>query len=429
MSKEPQRAESWRNRIVGDDTCDPSQLLANPYNWRIHPHEQELALRGILDEVGWVQNIIVNKRTGHVVDGHLRVATAISKGEKAVPVLYVDLTEDEEKKVLLTIDPVGAMAVMDADKFKELLAEVEFASEDARKSIDAAAEDAGVELGEPETDTDAEPQIDRAAELNKKWKVKAGDLWRIGEHRLLCGDSTKREDVERVMGGENSDLCFTSPPYALGKSVALSGNKTMASKGNAYGDHDDNPSEWDALMRGWFDCSRDFVSDVWVINVQPLAGNKRQLLRFIADHADRLVDIATWDKGHSAPPMASGVMASRFEWMVIFSSKEDATRSIPLSSWRGTVQSVYTAPPQRNNEYSESHAATMPIHVPVWVFQTLCDKSKRIFDPFLGSGTTMVACENLKRKCRGIEISPDYCAVILERMATAFPQLKAERIK
>jgi len=67
------------------------------------------------------------------------VATAISKGETAVPVLYVDLTEDEEKKVLLTIDPVGAMAVMDADKFKELLAEVEFASEDARKSIDAAA--------------------------------------------------------------------------------------------------------------------------------------------------------------------------------------------------------------------------------------------------------------------------------------------------
>jgi hypothetical protein len=146
MSKESQRAESWRNRIVGEDTCDPSQLLANPYNWRIHPHEQELALRGILDEVGWVQRVIVNKRTGHVVDGHLRVATAISKGETAVPVLYVDLTEDEEKKVLLTIDPVGAMAVMDADKFKELLAEVEFASEDAKKSIEAAAEREGVDI-------------------------------------------------------------------------------------------------------------------------------------------------------------------------------------------------------------------------------------------------------------------------------------------
>jgi hypothetical protein len=136
---------AWRDRIIGYDKCDPTQLLANPFNWRIHPHEQEMALRGILDEVGFVQNIIVNKRTGHVVDGHLRVATAISKGEKAVPVLYVDLTEDEEKKVLLTIDPVGAMAVMDADKFKELLAEVEFASEDAKKSIEAAAEREGVE--------------------------------------------------------------------------------------------------------------------------------------------------------------------------------------------------------------------------------------------------------------------------------------------
>lgn len=142
--KQSKPVDGWRNRIVGEDVCDPGQLLANPFNWRIHPHEQELALRGILDEVGWVQRVIVNKRTGHVVDGHLRVATAISKGETAVPVLYVDLSEDEEKKVLLTIDPVGAMAVMDADKFKELLAEVEFASEDAKKSIEAAGDGAGM---------------------------------------------------------------------------------------------------------------------------------------------------------------------------------------------------------------------------------------------------------------------------------------------
>jgi hypothetical protein len=135
MSKEPQRAESWRNRIVGEDTCDPSQLLANPYNWRIHPHEQELALRGILDEVGWVQRVIVNKRTGHVVDGHLRVATAISKGEKAVPVLYVDLTEDEEKKVLLTIDPIAGMAATDEEQLKTLLADVEIESAAIRKAL------------------------------------------------------------------------------------------------------------------------------------------------------------------------------------------------------------------------------------------------------------------------------------------------------
>jgi hypothetical protein len=142
-SQAKQLQNAWRNRNIGEDVCDPGLLLANPFNWRIHPHEQELALRGILDEVGWVQRVIVNKRTGHVVDGHLRVATAISKGETAVPVLYVDLSEYEEKKVLLTIDPVGAMATMDADKFKELLAEVEFASEDARLSIIHAGNESG----------------------------------------------------------------------------------------------------------------------------------------------------------------------------------------------------------------------------------------------------------------------------------------------
>jgi hypothetical protein len=98
----------------------------------------------VLDEVGWVQRVIVNKRTGHVVDGHLRVATAISNDEPTVPVLYVDLTEEEEKKILLTIDPIAGMAAMDDEKFRELVAEVEFASEEARASVEHAGAEAGV---------------------------------------------------------------------------------------------------------------------------------------------------------------------------------------------------------------------------------------------------------------------------------------------
>src|SRR5690348_10145058 len=80
----------WRNRIVGHGEEDPEQLLANPNNWRIHPKSQQDALKGVLSEVGWVQDVIVNKRTGFVVDGHARVALAISAGER-VPVVYVDL--------------------------------------------------------------------------------------------------------------------------------------------------------------------------------------------------------------------------------------------------------------------------------------------------------------------------------------------------
>lgn len=105
---------TWQNRIVGSGEEDPEQLLANPGNWRIHPKRQQDALSGVLDEVGWVDQIIVNQRTGHVVDGHLRVSLALRRNEPTVPVLYVDLSEAEEKLVLATLDPIAAMATADA---------------------------------------------------------------------------------------------------------------------------------------------------------------------------------------------------------------------------------------------------------------------------------------------------------------------------
>jgi len=115
---------AWRNRIVGSGTEDPTQLLANPLNWRTHPGPQRDALRGSLNEVGWVQQVMVNRTTGHVVDGHARIEEAISRGEDSVPVLYVELDSNEEALVLAALDPISAMAVPDMTKLAELLSGV-----------------------------------------------------------------------------------------------------------------------------------------------------------------------------------------------------------------------------------------------------------------------------------------------------------------
>lgn len=115
----------YENKIVGTGTEHPEQLLANPSNWRIHPKTQQDALESLLDDVGWVQNIIVNQRTGHVVDGHMRAAVAISRNETEVPVVYVDLTDDEERKVLASLDPIGAMAATDKDAIIDLIASID----------------------------------------------------------------------------------------------------------------------------------------------------------------------------------------------------------------------------------------------------------------------------------------------------------------
>lgn len=120
---------TYRSRIVGHGYEDPTQLLANPRNWRIHPKPQEDALAGVLSEVGWVQTVLVNKTTGFVVDGHLRVAHAISNGEDQVPVTYLDLDEWEEGVVLASFDPLASLAAPDQAKLDELIKELSVSDE------------------------------------------------------------------------------------------------------------------------------------------------------------------------------------------------------------------------------------------------------------------------------------------------------------
>jgi hypothetical protein len=112
---------AWRSRIVGYGNVDPHDLVGNPRNWRTHPDHQRDALAGLLTEVGWVAEVLVNQRTGFVVDGHLRVASALRHGETSVPVRYVDLDDAEERLVLATFDPVSALAGSDADTLAALL--------------------------------------------------------------------------------------------------------------------------------------------------------------------------------------------------------------------------------------------------------------------------------------------------------------------
>ena len=122
---------AWRNRIVGSGEEDPNQLLANPRNWRIHPLSQQKGLKAVLDRVGIVQRVIVNHVTGFVLDGHMRVALAISEGQPSVPVDYVELDEDEEALVLATFDPLSKMAGADEEQLLAILNDATPIAEDS----------------------------------------------------------------------------------------------------------------------------------------------------------------------------------------------------------------------------------------------------------------------------------------------------------
>ena len=134
----------WQNRIAGYGEEVPDQLLANPNNFRTHPGNQQDALLGVLEDVGVVQDVIVNRSTGFIVDGHLRLMLAMRTNQPTIPVKYVDLTPAEESLILASFDPISALAGIDAAKLTELLHEVSTTNTDVLTLLDGLATQAGI---------------------------------------------------------------------------------------------------------------------------------------------------------------------------------------------------------------------------------------------------------------------------------------------
>lgn len=118
------QSKQWSNRIVSYGEEDPEQLLANPLNWRVHPKAQQVSLTGVLDDIGFISPVIVNRTTGHMVDGHLRVSLALRNNVSSIPVIYVELSEQEEKEALVTLDPIANMAAADMKNLESLIGDM-----------------------------------------------------------------------------------------------------------------------------------------------------------------------------------------------------------------------------------------------------------------------------------------------------------------
>ena len=206
------KSPPWRGRIVGHSEVPPAELVPNPRNWRTHPADQQAALSGALAEVGWVAEVTVNQTTGHVVDGHLRIELALARHEPTVPVTYVELSEDEERLVLASLDPLAAMAEAEASKLAELLEGLDPDDAALRALLDDLARENDLEsLRRGLVDPDDVPDLPEPADCY----VEPGDLWQLGDHRLLCGDATNPGDVARLLTGTTPRLLVTAPPYGV----------------------------------------------------------------------------------------------------------------------------------------------------------------------------------------------------------------------
>ena len=388
-----------------------SELIPYARNARTHSPEQIDQLAASIREWGWTVPVLVDEE-GSLIAGHGRVMAAKKLGLKDIPVMVASGWSEAQKRAYVLADNKLALnAGWDNDLLKielEGLKDLDFDLDITGFGADELAV-LFAEKTEGNTDPDEipEPPAEPISVL--------GDVWILGKHRIVCGDATNIDDWDKLKI-DHGFILFTSPPYNLGDGAKLSGNKSISKNGNAYGDYKDSvtSNEYVDLLDSVLSAALSYV-DLATINVQPLANSKRPIVHWMDKWSTNLIDIITWDKGHAAPQMAKGVMSSRYEWIFLFSNKENASRSIPYSSWQGKFSNVYNAPPQRNNEYANKHGATFPVHLPEYIIGDLVNRCRGVIDCFMGTGTTMIAAEKLGRECRGIEISPSYVDICVER--------------
>jgi ParB-like chromosome segregation protein Spo0J len=331
------------------------------------------------------QRPILAKLDGEVLAGNMRLRAAIHLGWSNVPAILADIPDQLAKERALRDN--NGFGEWQEDELSALIYELEQAGSD----LDLLGfEDDYLkqmrELSGSTGETDApEAQIDRAEELREQWGTARGQLWTIGKHRLLCGDSTNAEDVARLMGGERATLLATDPPYNVGIE---------------YGDDVDDSkiaAEYEAFSRAWF-AEWSSASERQIVT--PGCYNLASWLRwFDAYH------VAPWTKTNA---MTNGKVARWWCWepVLFFGSQWNRGRSNDVFDY-----------PVSNQDGVANHPCPKPLKMWADLFENYSERGDIVADAFCGSGTAFIAAEQLGRSCYSAELEPKYVAVALQRMA------------
>ena len=385
----------FRHRIVDFQYIRAGDILPNPNNWRTHSESQKRVYRAMVDDIGYVGAQLVYKTENGdlmLVDGHMR---ADIHPDELLPTLITDLTEDEADNILATFDPISALAEANKAKVAALhkkLAALKSNVKGAReKLLKSIREKHGVVMDDEETIPDPGSQIDRADELQEKWQVQRGDVWEIpsvsgeGVHRVMCGDSIDMADVEMLMGGVKADLMLTDPPYGIKMDKGFGGfggfGKPIARR--QYND------EWD-VDRPTKEVFEFMISIAEITII--FGGNFFTDLLPVGRHW------LVWDKNNTMPTFGDCELA----WTNI---NRKSVKKYEFT-YNGLI----------GKEKERFHPTQKPAGLFVLILNDYTEPGDLIVDPYLGSGTTIVACEQTGRVGYGMELHPPYVSVTLERL-------------
>jgi site-specific DNA-methyltransferase (adenine-specific) len=372
-----------------------------PYerNARKHRDMDVDAIVKSIEEFGFDDPIGIWSADNLIVEGHGRLLAAKKLGMKTVPCIRLDhLTDEQRRAYALAHNKTAENSEWDFDILPDELDSI----------VDIDMSQFGFELPEDQPDEVVEDDV---PDVPEEPICKVGDIWQLGRHRLICGDSTDPAVIDRLMDGTKADIAITSPPYGASHSAKIRDHyvKGAETDSSFYNSHSDDIREWDNLIRKSFDTMSE-NSIAQFINIQMLADNKRDLIRFVSDNADKLIDVIIWDKKKAPPQMHENVLNNQFEFVFIFGGE---SRIVPFANFHGNINNIIQIT-TGNNEFSDVHRAVFPVAFPCELMNIAKD-AKTVLDVFGGTGTTMIACEQLGRTCFMSELDPKYCDVIIQR--------------
>jgi len=403
------------------ETKKIAELKPAPYNPRKSNERQEANLKASLEKFGVVEPIIFNKQTGYIVGGHFRVRELKKLGYKEVECVIVDLDEEAEKELNIRLNAntgdwdFDLLSDWDKDELSDW-------------GLDVPVFETDEVLEATEDDFDVTPPETPITVL--------GDLYEIGEHRLLCGDSTKDDDCKTLMGGGIANMIFTDPPYNVKiNSIVNSGEIQHDEFKMASGEMSE--SEFISFLSEVFmnlikyskDGSIHYICMDWKHIFELTTAGKLYT---------ELKNLCVWNKDNGG---MGTFYRSKHELIFVYKNgKEKHINNFELGQhgryrtnvWDYAGQNSFSKRGRIGNKsIGDSELSMHPTVKPVELVADAildCSLDKDvILDLFLGSGTTMVASHQMKRKCYGMELDPKYCDVIVKRMIKLDPTLTIKR--
>ena len=387
-----------------------TRLRRAPYNPRLMPEgEMEKLIRSI-QQFGFVEPLVVRKKDNSIIGGHQRLAAAIALGMTRVPVIYVDVTQAQAKALNLALNKI--QGEWDLPRLGELLEELRDLpdlDETLSGFDEREIEDLLAELEREAMPAPYEESFDLAAEMlqvqrqSAPTRVKPGQTWQLGRHRLYCGDSLAPGALEKLLHGAKADLVVTDPPYGVGyqSTLAKRGRRKSAIANDAVDDYDAFlakalPAINATMKRGavlyWFAGGG---------GGEPVLA---KALLAISQHFT-LLNTIVWDKVD--PGLG---WRWRRSWEAIIEASVGKPRV-----WNGGTEMRNVLRYAKAIPQSDDHPTPKPVPLLEEIIKAAAPSRGLILDPFAGSGPTLIAAERTGRSCCAVELEPRYCDIILAR--------------